>query len=224
MTELSRLVEKRQLMEVSELEQELACTEDHNSAIERLLRMLDNHRINFEDKLRMVALYALRYEKKKNQIPKALQALRENASPAEERSIKFVEELLAVAGCDKRSSDLFGNKTLLGKASKFFSAGLKGVENIYTQHRALVTSTLDQALKGKLKTENWPFASGEGNNSARNTKFKNIIVFIVGGATYEEAAQIQALNEELAGQTRILLGGSCILNSKSFIHDITRSN
>ena len=30
--EINRLVEKEQLMEVSQLEQELACTEDHSSA------------------------------------------------------------------------------------------------------------------------------------------------------------------------------------------------
>merc|ERR1719223_1311394 len=197
MTELSRVVELRQLMEVSELEQELACTDDHSSASERLLRMVDDNRIHFDDKLRMVALYALRYERKRNVLPKVMEALRENATPVEERSIRFVDELLHGAGHDRRCGDLFGNKTLLAKASKFFNTGLKGVENIYTQHRALSTNLLDQVLKGKLKTDTYPFAGVANGSNPRNTKFKTIMVYVVGGVTYEETAQAHALSKEL---------------------------
>jgi hypothetical protein len=36
-------------------------------------------------------------------------------------------------GSGVRAGDLFGNKSMLAKASRFVSAGVQGVENIYTQ-------------------------------------------------------------------------------------------
>ena len=52
---------------------------------------------------------------------------------------------------------------------------------------------------------------------------QDIIVFMLGGTTYEEARAVALLNQRLAGEaggpggTRILLGGSTIHNSKSFL-------
>jgi hypothetical protein len=47
---------------------------------------------------------------------------------------------------------------------------------------------------------------------------QDIIIFIVGGTTYEEARTVALLNQELAASaqfagTRILLGGTCVHNS-----------
>lgn len=49
-----------------------------------------------------------------------------------------------------RSSDLFGTRGAAGLLKKV-TGGLKGVENIYTQHTPLLAATLDQLAKGKLK-------------------------------------------------------------------------
>lgn len=53
------------------------------------------------------------------------------------------------------------------------------------------------------------------------SKYKTIVVFIVGGATYEEAQFVHTLNESNVG-VRIILGGSTIQNSQSFVDDILR--
>uniref|UniRef100_A0A3Q3M730 Vacuolar protein sorting 45 homolog n=1 Tax=Labrus bergylta TaxID=56723 RepID=A0A3Q3M730_9LABR len=66
--ELSRLVSERQLMEVSELEQELSCQNDHSNAQQSVRRLLQNPRVSELDAVRLVMLYALRYERHSSSI------------------------------------------------------------------------------------------------------------------------------------------------------------
>ncbi|XWS23596.1 hypothetical protein CRYUN_Cryun28dG0028500 [Craigia yunnanensis] len=62
-TEMSKIVEERKLMLVSETEQELACNGGQVSAFEAVTNLLNNESISDIDQLRLVMLYALRYEK-----------------------------------------------------------------------------------------------------------------------------------------------------------------
>ncbi len=45
---------------------------------------------------------------------------------------------------------------------------------------------------------------------------QDIFVFVVGGATYEEARAVAMLNAANKSQ-RIVLGGTCMLNSATFL-------
>jgi vacuolar protein sorting-associated protein 45 len=221
MTELSRLVEVRALLRVSELEQELACEQDHVTALENLLELLNDASIRFDERLRLVMLYALRYENERNELPQLKSLLRDRAvSDAERSKVRAIDELLAYAGHQVRGGDLFNNKSFMSKASKFLSSGLKGVENIYTRHRPLLASTLDQLLKGKLKAVNYPFMDSRDSGQA-NAKPQHVIVFIVGGVTYQESLVVQQANAaEGNSGVRIVLGGTSVQNTKSFISDL----
>lgn len=61
-SELSRLVETCNLFEISALEQDLACSNEHNKQYRELSDMLKAPEISAVDKLRLGLLYALRYE------------------------------------------------------------------------------------------------------------------------------------------------------------------
>jgi len=57
-----------------------------------------------------------------------------------------------------------------------------------------------------------------------NHRPQDIIVFMLGGTTYEESRAVALLNQRLAnereggpGGTRILLGGSTVHNSASYV-------
>ncbi|KEH35416.1 vacuolar protein sorting-associated protein [Medicago truncatula] len=62
-TEMSKIVEERKLMSVSQTEQELACNGGQGAAFEAVTNLLNNESISDMDRLRLVMLYALRYEK-----------------------------------------------------------------------------------------------------------------------------------------------------------------
>lgn len=88
---------------------------------------------------------------------------------------------------------------------------------MYTQHTPLLADTLDLLIKAKLKDADYPFVT-DGTQFARERP-QDIIVFISGGATFEEARYIAQLNSSTPG-IRVVLGGNCIHNSKSFLQQV----
>lgn len=217
MTELSRLVRVRKLMDVSELEQEMVSGDlDHATSLEECLKFLNDQQVRFEEKLRLVMMYALRFESVKNSLRTLQDVLKDRASsPQQTLQCEAVDAVLRSCGADKRGGDLFGNKTFVGMGKRLASQ-LKGVENVYTQHKPLLTNTLDTLLRGKLKPTNFPFLDSSSSN---RTRYKHVIVYIIGGATYEEAAAVEELNQSETG-VRIVLGGSVIHNSRSYLADL----
>uniref|UniRef100_A0A8C7VYV0 Vacuolar protein sorting-associated protein 45 n=1 Tax=Oncorhynchus mykiss TaxID=8022 RepID=A0A8C7VYV0_ONCMY len=205
--ELSRLVSERHLMEVSEVEQELACQNDHSSASQNVRRLLQNPRVSELDAVRLVMLYALRYERHSSSIlPSLMEEL--NRKGVSERHRRMVTSMVEYGGKRVRGSDLINPQDAVAITKQFFK-GLKGVENVYTQHAPLLQETLDQLIKGRLKDSQFPYL---GPSSLRDRP-QDIIVFVIGGATYEEALAVYNLNRTMPG-VRIVLGGTTIHNTK----------
>lgn len=214
--ELSRLVSDRVLMEVSEVEQELACQGDHGQASQMVRRMLQNPRVSELDAARLVMLYALRYERHTNSILPALKGELERRGTSEHLK-QMISRVVEFGGKRVRGSDLITATDAVAITKQFFK-GLKGVENVYTQHQPLLQDTLDQLIKGRLKDGQFPYL---GPSSLRDRP-QDIIVFMIGGATYEEALTVYNLNRSSPG-VRIVLGGSHIHNTKSFLEEVMSS-
>uniref|UniRef100_A0A674E1Q2 Vacuolar protein sorting-associated protein 45 n=1 Tax=Salmo trutta TaxID=8032 RepID=A0A674E1Q2_SALTR len=213
--ELSRLVSERHLMEVSEVEQELACQNDHSSASQNVRRLLQNPRVSELDAVRLVMLYALRYERHSSSIlPGLMEEL--NRKGVSERHRRMVTSMVEYGGKRVRGSDLINPQDAVAITKQFFK-GLKGVENVYTQHAPLLQETLDQLIKGRLKDSQFPYL---GPSSLRDRP-QDIIVFVIGGATYEEALAVYNLNRTMPG-VRIVLGGTTIHNTKSASHSCVK--
>ncbi|XP_077776318.1 vacuolar protein sorting-associated protein 45 isoform X2 [Podarcis muralis] len=214
--ELSRLVSERNLLEASEVEQELACQNDHSSALQNIRRLLQNPKVSELDATRLVMLYALHYERhSSNSLPGLMTELRNRG--VSEKHRKLVSAVVEYGGKRVRGSDLFNSKDAVA-ITKQFLKGLKGVENVYTQHQPLLHETLDQLIKGKLKDNQYPYL---GPSTLRDRP-QDIIVFMIGGATYEEALTVYNLNRTTPG-VRIVLGGTTIHNTKSFLEEVSAS-
>ncbi|KAJ0086006.1 hypothetical protein Patl1_08136 [Pistacia atlantica] len=187
-TEMSKIVEERKLMLVSETEQELACNGGQGAAFEAVTNLLNNESISDIDRLRLVMLYALRYEKESPvQLMQLFNKLASQSAkykpgvtlpnyhwlPASTssdcskpvifalsiysmRKFLLVQFLLKQAGVDKRTGDLYGNRDFLNIARNM-ARGLKGVENVYTQHQPLLFHTMESITKGRLRDVDYPF-------------------------------------------------------------------
>ncbi|KIR53298.1 hypothetical protein I315_04335 [Cryptococcus gattii Ru294] len=218
--ELSKVVERDGLLEVSEVEQSLASQESHAADLKSIMTLLGSSKVPSPNKLRLAILYALRYQKSPSaQIPQVVGTLISNGVPPERA--RLVYAMLNFAGADIRQDDLFMNENFFSRGKSALK-GLKGVENVFTQHIPHLSQTLDLLLKGRLRETSYPFL--EGDESARTQRPQDIIIFMLGGTTYEEARAVALLNQKLAsdpaggpGGTRILLGGSTIHNSSSFL-------
>ena len=153
--------------------------------------------------------------------------------------------MLNFAGADQRQDDLFASENFFSRGKSALK-GLKGVDNVYTQHTPHLAQTLDLLLRGKLKDTSYPYLDGQQLPASLQQQRcvdvascyqqqltlpdrpQDIIVFIIGGTTYEEARTVALLNSQATApqsgpsqssaspvnNARILLGGTGVLNSQ----------
>ncbi|KAH3732985.1 hypothetical protein Pelo_16187 [Pelomyxa schiedti] len=74
-------------------------------------------------------------------------------------------------------------------------------------------------LNGRLRDQDYPFAFG----NAFKERPTDLIIVILGGVTCEEAYSVAEINKTNPG-TRIILGGSSIINSNTFLKNIAAAN
>lgn len=227
---LSRLVEANSLLDVSVLEQQLACSDNKTEHLKSLLDRLRLPNLPKYEKLRLVLLYALRYEND-SYIPKLKDELRNCGIDGNQ--IEIVDALIAHAGAERRQSELFQKLDFLQLARNVVQRGLKGgASNVYTQHVPYLLSVVEALIKGKLHESQ--YTTIPYNRSSPPTDYHQqqqqqqqqsalaiIVVFIVGGATYEEALALSQLAQQHKDVV-IVLGGTTIHNSKTFLADVAQ--
>jgi hypothetical protein len=215
-------------------------------------------------------LTCIRYEKSRPdkiiEVKRALGSLLDSAGHRD--MLLMVDDLLRYAGASIRTSDLYGKDGaggfILSKLSSLARANMGGMDDVMpalTRHKPLIVEILDQLAKGKLRKDvpsnqqqgasqrdTYPYVHGTeptpgpGGSAPR---FSTVIVFVIGGVTYEEAAAVAAINAGQAslgtnslvpgsssssssggaGATapfKIILGGSTIHNAHSFLAELQR--
>lgn len=221
LSEMSRLVDANGLFEVSEAEQAVACSNapsDHFASIQELMERSDVTQI---DALRLVMLFALRYEASEQRRIDDLKAALVSTKGLRAGDVALIDLVLKYGGISARDGDLFNNKSFLSRMTASVTAGFKGVENVFTQHQPLLKSTLDALTGGTLSKSMYPVAGADPPSG----QLGPVVVFVVGGVTHEEAASVAQLNAKLSatgGATRIILGGTAVHNSKSFMAELAR--
>lgn len=226
-TELSRRVGTDNLLDVSELEQSLACNENHSQDVKTLQTLIQNPSVPASNKLRLVAIYALRYSTHSNNATPALLDLLTVSANLSRARVNLIPKLLTYAGSLQTAQnsgnatsglpDLFQSSNIFTEARSRINRGIRGVENVYTQHSPRLETTLQDLIRGRLSTGTFPFV--EGGAGQTRDKPQDIVVFIVGGATYEEAKMVAQVNASSPG-VRVVLGGTGIVNSDLFLQEV----
>jgi len=239
MGELARLVQVASLMDVSQFEQELACADDHNAHWRELMDKLSSLDVKIPDKLRLGLLYALRYEVSGN-IHMVQQAMSKGGVPQD--MVNLVPVMLRYGGTKSRGPGLYGSEdnNLVSKMTKSFITSVQGVENVYSQHVPLVMNTVQSVLRGRLSKKTHPIVPGSATAATVATRTHHhgrggdggggdqvvpdeVLIFVVGGVTYEEGTKIAELNESFAksgGGPKVILAGSTVHNSTSFLDEL----
>ena len=118
--------------------------------------------MQFPDKLKCTILYALRYESQANNLPVLRGPLRAHArmSNYSENVLEVIDRVLGYSGSHVRSWPLFRDSDALSLKNvvKTIQSNVKGIDNIYTQHKPLVHEILQHLFAGELKTQQFPFA------------------------------------------------------------------
>lgn len=217
LTEMRRLIDNYQMFRLSELEQGIACMSDHAAHKRDLFELIADTSVkSASDKVRLSILYSIKYESydEKREIKQRL--AQAGISTSEQ---KLLDAVLDYAGEARRAPNLFSQGGLMSQIGKQLLGSIRNdFENVYTQHQPLLSTVLDSIAKSKLKDSTYPLASG----STASSRPTETIIFIVGGATFEEATKVAEFNANNPG-LKVLLGGSCVHNSKSFLTEIQKT-
>lgn len=221
MGELARLVDICSLMDVSQFEQELACADDHSAHMKELMEKLGSPSVKIPDKLRLGMLYALRYEDSGDvNLVKTAMA----RGGVSEDMIELVDTILRYGGSKARGPGLYGerSKDLMTKMTKSILTSVQGVSNVYAQHVPVLMDTIQSICRGKLRIDSHPYLVGKppGAGTGNDPVPEDIIVFMAGGVTYEEATKIEEFNRTNPFKVKVILGGSTIHNSTSFLEEL----
>jgi vacuolar protein sorting-associated protein 45 len=145
--ELTELVNKMKLLELSSLEQDIACNDNKKEQYNKLTTILKNDFYSNLDKAKICLLYSIRYEG--DSTVKQLRYLMEQNNLKE--YIDFIDYLISFAGSEKRQLDVLRNKDLLTKSKNILFQAFKNVPNVYTQHMSYLVNILGRVLKGDEK-------------------------------------------------------------------------
>ncbi|KAJ1350131.1 hypothetical protein KIN20_005852 [Parelaphostrongylus tenuis] len=213
--ELSKIIANQNLLEISEVEQSIVAEGDHSRCLERIRVLINHPKTTRLNALRLVLLYALRFEgNPNNDIVGLLNSLKKSPDAS-----NIVRALLRYAGSARRNNDLFGEGSTM-EMTKRFIKGLKGVENIYTQHQPYIKNIIENVIRGKLSEQQYPFLPGDFASS----RLDNLIIFILGGATFEESLFVRSQNEKRmqgGGGPGVLLATTFMHNTTSFIEQFS---
>jgi len=221
--DLLDVVNGRNMLDVSELEQELAVKDDHESAKTKVYNLLRDRKVTPMNKVKLVILYSLRYENHPDKETSRMMNLLPNCGASDEE-VGLIPIVLKTCGTSSHAHDLFGSQKSF--TDKFIGkvAGLKGVENIYIQHKPLLNRIIEELFQGTLREDLFPVHSSSPGNVGKMA-LKDVIVFFYGGITYEESVFINKMNKNpaefnLPPETRIIGGGNFIHNSKTFLGEM----
>jgi len=90
------------------------------------------------------------------------------------------------------------------------------VENLLLAHKPAICNTITAALTGKLNTQRFPTCQPFNFTD----KPDQLIVFMVGGATYQEAKEISTTYNTISDN--VIIGGTYMHNSRSFLAEVSQ--
>lgn len=213
MSELSRIVTNHNLITISECEQQLACSMLSNSELMKKLRQLiSSDMVRPIDALRLVSLYTVCRPDKSN-VSDLIKLLKSRKDITAE-DVVFIKQLREFT-LSKPQNPL---DETVQQVTRMIVQGVKGVENVLTQYKPNLSRILDEVRKGnRLKECDFAFC-GE---RYREEPPKRIVIFIVGGVTYDEALVVDRINR--SSNVQVVLGGTSVHNFQSFKDEVRQA-
>lgn len=87
----------------------------------------------------------------------------------------------------------------------------QNVDNVYNLYSPYLERLFEDAYRGRISPEHYSCTDPHAN---LDTRYQNVIIYILGGVTYIESRIVEQLRQKYP-DVGIFLGGSHILNSKS---------
>lgn len=216
------------------IEQDIVTENQQSKQFEQVMSIIRDSRVTDQNALRVALLFSIKYENSKDylanltDIKGALYARHNGDS-----MIEILDRYVLFAGNSyRRSEKLFANQSIFSKAKNLIGFNDNG-KTQFTRYTSNFETVLQKIEKKQLDSTNYPSI----RDLPGSLEPKKIIVFFVGGATYEEAklAYDKAYpanlindgsnnatannNNNANGGMDIIVGGTTIHNMNSFIYN-----
>lgn len=215
-SEITRIVTEHNLITISECEQEIACSSSiNNDLVKKLKQLVSSSMIRPLDAIRLVSLFIVCKPNKSglNDLIKLLKSRKDIS----DQDIEFISQLREFT-LSKPQNPL---DETVQQMTRMIVQGVKGVENTLTQYRPSLVKTIDDLRKGcRLKETDYAY-SGERPKTIKDESPKRLIVFLVGGVTYDEALLADQINRST--NVQVIVGGTSIHNFRSFKDEVTNA-
>ncbi|UKK01126.2 hypothetical protein MACK_001939 [Theileria orientalis] len=209
--ELSKHIQKNKLLDSGILEQDIAT--NRRNVINELAEFLNDKTAPTYEKLRVALIFCLKNPGDTNKVNRVKDYLKMNRLDQHVGLVDLCLKLAKFRPVSKTNQDF----TLSSLKDKFNKVSLES-QSPYLQYKSQLHSTCYNLIKGKLDVELYAtMPSAYDLGYTLKHKPASAIVFIVGGATYAEARDCNIVSR--ATGIPIILGGSHIHNSRSFLAD-----
>ena len=204
-------VKNQDLITVSKLEQQIATENDPKAHYKAVLSAIQSAKTTDQNAFRLCILLAIRYNRENLDFSALKSEL--CARPNGDKMGSIIDDVVDYAN----GSFVAGDRRVL---SGIISSAIKITESksAFALWTPWISGILEKLDKGKLLETAFPSA----NIAKVNNNNLRVIVFVIGGVTYEEeriALQYsKGKRTEDSKISEILLGGTQLLNMKSFIN------
>ncbi|AET37989.1 Vps45p Ecym_2242 [Eremothecium cymbalariae DBVPG len=218
LSELDSQLQLRDIWQLSELEQNLSAHDDNNNDYQEMLKLLQSPNLKSYYKTKLACIYALRNTSETQKTRQVESILRVACSPQE---VAIFHKFKATCGMSAASSKKPQENDLIsGLSKKFNKISRNNAENVYMQHTPELARLLGELSKNKLPTER--LRSVDHNGPHNVSPIQDVIIFMVGGVTLDEARVVHQFNETMKAQNgslRVVLGGNDVLRTEDFLRD-----
>ncbi|SCU99230.1 LANO_0F01200g1_1 [Lachancea nothofagi CBS 11611] len=214
--ELDRQLQLQHIWEISELEQNISTHAGDSQNYEDLQKLLSDPKVDNYYKLKLACIYSLKIGENTHtaEISKALAT---QLSPEEVNFFHHFNNIFQIR--TRQSTAGREREDLISElAKKFNQKGHHKTDNVFMQHVPELFAFLNGLSKNKISDEKYPYVK----NPVSRSPPQDVIIFFVGGATYEEARVLHQFNEtmvaENSGKMRVILGGTSMMNTHEFMN------
>lgn len=205
---LQRLVDGRDLLGVSELEQSMVMAGDPSSALsvlERLLLLLKADNTN--DRLRAALLYTGHYCRRPAFNRHSVLEVVGKHLPAAD--MRLVEHFIKTLSQQQQPTTTTTDSA---------DSAVKVSDNtVYTCHTSPLTTIVDKLLKGRLPQNDYPLIQTTNDTATATDRPTDVIVFVVNGGSFQEECHLQRLQQRHYPHARIIYGCTQFMNAEHFI-------
>lgn len=222
MTELGRIINDHHLFELSECQIEMvgSVTSVSKDVSKKIKDLVANVQVRKIDAIRLVGLYAVLYPKSS-----FLTTLMSTLKSRPDVSVEDIHAVRRLKIYQYNKSTSFQPVTPASIDATVQNVARKLARNVkssetYLTYQPSLAKIIDDLKRGKLREVDYPF---QGEKLLSNHAPENLILFFVGGFTYEESLIVDKINRDPDYNMKIVIGGTSIHNVDSFMEEIQKA-